>query len=210
MMDQALDAKITAFLDGHRSELIADIRELVAIHSEDDSAHAAPGAPFGPGVARCLDAALAQCRKAGLAVRNFDGFAGDATWGEGEGAVAVLTHLDTVPIGDGWTRDPLGGAVEGDRIYGRGANDDKGPGVSALWAVKALMAAGYQPRRPLRLIYGCCEETSGRDLEHYLASTPAPAYAFTPDAEFPVIHAEKSFVACRAHAPCPAPGRDPG
>ena len=75
MMDQALDAKITAFLDDHRSELIADIRELVAIHSEDDSAHAAPGAPFGPGVARCLDAALA--------VRNFAGFAGDATWGEG-------------------------------------------------------------------------------------------------------------------------------
>ncbi len=207
MMDQALDAKITAFLDDHRSELIADIRELVAIHSEDDSAHAAPGAPFGPGVARCLDAALAQCRKAGLAVRNFDGFAGDATWGEGEGAVAVLTHLDTVPIGDGWTRDPLGGALEDGRIYGRGANDDKGPGVSALWAVKALIAAGYQPKRPLRLIYGCCEETSGRDLEHYLASTAAPAYAFTPDAEFPVIHAEKSFVACRARYDFAAPTR---
>jgi succinyl-diaminopimelate desuccinylase len=206
-MNKALDEKIVSYLAEHRQELIEDIQRLVAIQSVDDSPNAAPGAPFGPGVALALDAALAQCAAEGMTTRNFDGYAGDATWGEGEDAVAVLTHLDTVPLGDGWTRDPLGGQVEGDLIYGRGTNDDKGPGVSALWAVKALMAAGSQPKRPIRLIYGCCEETASLDLEHYLKHAAAPAYAFTPDAEFPVIHAEKSFVACRARYNFAAPTR---
>ena len=204
-MNQMLDEKIVAYLEAHRQDMVADVRELVNIHSEDDKEHAAPGAPFGPGVAKCLEAALAQCERAGMTTRNFDGYAGDATWGEGEGSVAVLTHLDTVPLGDGWTRDPLGCEQEGDLLYGRGTNDDKGPGISGLWAVKALMDAGYQPKRPLRLIYGCCEETGSADLEHYLKCAESPAYAFTPDAQFPVIHAEKSFVACRARYNFAAP-----
>lgn len=129
MMDPTLDAKITAFLDNHRSELIDDIRELVAIHSEDDSAHAAPGAPFGPGVARCLDAALAQCQKAGLSVRNFDGFSGDATWGQGEGAVAVLTH-------------------PGYRAHRRRL--DPRPAGRALWKAIASMAAAPMTTRARR------------------------------------------------------------
>lgn len=206
-MNKELDAKLVSWLEAHREEMISDIRELVAVESECDPTKAAPGAPFGPGAAEALRLALTQCEKAGMTVRNLDGYAGDATWGEGEGAVAILTHLDCVPLGDGWTVDPLGGEVRNGMIYGRGTNDDKGPGVSGLYAVKALMAAGFVPKRPLRLIYGCSEETGGPDIAHYLECADAPAFAFTPDANFPVIHAEKSFVACRARYDFAAPTR---
>ena len=47
-------------------------------------------------------------------------------------------HVDTVPAGDGWTRDPFGGEVSGDRLYGRGASDMKGGVAAFLVALRRL------------------------------------------------------------------------
>lgn len=49
-------------------------------------------------------------------------------------------HVDTVPFGDGWTRDPLGGEVEDGRLYGRGASDMKGGVAGMLVALRRLAA----------------------------------------------------------------------
>src|SRR5512139_629387 len=46
--------------------------------------------------------------------------------GEGPTCLLLNSHLDTVELGKGGTRDPVGGVLEGDRVYGRGARDDKG------------------------------------------------------------------------------------
>lgn len=64
--------------------------------------------------------------------------------GQGEGRSLVLNgHVDVVPPGDEslWSHDPFGGTVEGDRIYGRGALDMKGPLLAALYALRALRDA---------------------------------------------------------------------
>ena len=39
--------------------------------------------------------------------------------------VALNTHLDTVPISDGWTMDPFAGEVRDGRVWGIGAGDAK-------------------------------------------------------------------------------------
>ena len=39
--------------------------------------------------------------------------------------LAILAHMDTVPIGTGWSRDPFGGELADGRLYGRGACDMK-------------------------------------------------------------------------------------
>lgn len=48
--------------------------------------------------------------------------------------LAFNSHLDTVGIGEGWTRDPFSGEIEGDRLYGRGSSDCKAP-----WRRKSLL-----------------------------------------------------------------------
>jgi succinyl-diaminopimelate desuccinylase len=60
--------------------------------------------------------------------------------GEGDGPrLVLLAHIDTVPIGGGWTVDPLGGEIINDRIYGRGACDMKGGVAVSLGLVEALV-----------------------------------------------------------------------
>jgi acetylornithine deacetylase len=64
--------------------------------------------------------------------------------GAGGGRSLVLSgHVDTVPVGtDPWTRDPFGGQVEGNRLYGRGSNDMKGGVATNLFVIEALRELG--------------------------------------------------------------------
>lgn len=52
--------------------------------------------------------------------------------------IAFAGHIDTVPAGEGWTRDPFGGEVIDDRLYGRGASDMKGGIAGFLVAMRRL------------------------------------------------------------------------
>jgi succinyl-diaminopimelate desuccinylase len=51
-------------------------------------------------------------------------------------------HLDVVPVGEGWTRDPFGGEIVGDRLYGRGTTDMKAGLAASLYAIEAIRRAG--------------------------------------------------------------------
>ncbi|ETX27577.1 acetylornithine deacetylase/succinyl-diaminopimelate desuccinylase family protein [Roseivivax isoporae] len=48
-------------------------------------------------------------------------------------------HTDVVTVGEGWTRDPFGAELDGDRIYGRGTCDMKGGIAAAILAVEAFV-----------------------------------------------------------------------
>lgn len=68
-----------------------------------------------------------------------------ASTGKGDGPSLILNgHVDVVPAGarDRWSVDPWRGTVRGDRIYGRGSVDMKGPLCCAIAAVRALRDAG--------------------------------------------------------------------
>lgn len=64
--------------------------------------------------------------------------------GDGPLAIAFDGHCDVVDVGDPgqWTRDPFGGEIENGRLYGRGATDQKGGLVSAIYGVALLKEMG--------------------------------------------------------------------
>ena len=86
------------------------------------------------------------------------------------------------------------------QIYGRGVADNKAGAISSLYAVRALMAAGFAPKMAIRLIFGCDEESGMGDMPYYLAHEKAPKYAFSPDAGFPLYYAEKGRIDGRVTA----------
>jgi succinyl-diaminopimelate desuccinylase len=109
--------------------------------------------------------------------------------------VAALGHLDVVPEGDRWEHPPYGAVIENGYLYARGSADDKGPTFAALFAAKALMDTGLPLRRRVRIIFGCNEESGFGCVHHYfnVAKEERPVCAFTPDASFPMIYAEKGI-----------------
>jgi succinyl-diaminopimelate desuccinylase len=154
----------------------------------------APDAPFGPGPAEALRKALEIAAGLGFRTVNLDNYIGYAEYGAGDEYVAVLGHLDTVPEGENWSHAPFGGELTDDRIYGRGALDDKGPALAALFGLKAVAECGLSLSRKVRVIFGTNEETGSLDVRHYLSVENPPVTGFTPDADFPVVFAEKGIL----------------
>ncbi len=179
-------------------EIIENIQKIVRFDSSLSSP--APGAPFGQATRECLDFFLSLADKMGFETRNFDGYAGEVAFGAGE-EFAVAVHLDVVPAGDGWVHPPFGGVIENGRLYGRGTMDDKGPAVICLYCMKALKDEGAAPKRKIKLIAGCNEESGWACMEHYKKVARMPDEGFTPDADFPVIYAEKGILHLRLDFP---------
>jgi acetylornithine deacetylase len=72
---------------------------------------------------------------------------------------ALASHLDVVPPGAGWTRDPFDPGVEGDRLYGRGSGDAKASVAAMLCAAKDVIDSGGMDAGRLLLLFGLSEET---------------------------------------------------
>ena len=81
--------------------------------------------------------------------------------GEHDRTVLFNGHLDTVPFQEArWDRDPLG-ERDGERVYGRGATDMKGPIASLLLAARAYAETGATPPVTLEFALVSDEETAG-------------------------------------------------
>ena len=187
-MKHALDA----IIDKLKDDIISSTIKLVRINSEKSAP--LPGMPFGAGIGTCLEETLNLCSRLGFRTKNCDGYVGYAEIGEGSEIVGVLVHLDVVPAGDGWHYEPFGGKICNGRIYGRGTVDDKGPAVAAIYAVKALMESGLPVNKRVRLIFGTDEENKWECMDYYKEHEELPDMGFSPDAEFPVIFAEKGVL----------------
>lgn len=193
--------QVDAWIDAHVDELVEAAAKLIRIGSAEQPAVGAH--PFGDGVAAALDEALAMAAQWGLTTRNYDYYAGTAQLGEGAPRLGILCHLDTVPVGEGWTLPPLGGVVRDGRLWGRGAIDDKGPAAAALFALRALRECGVTLRAACRCVLGCDEETNQCDMAYYGEREGFPPLLFCPDGEYPVINTEKGRVRPVIRAACP-------
>ena len=200
-------AAADAYWDAHRDAIVADIAKLVEIPSTEDLAAAAPRAPYGPGPAAALAAALEIAEGMGMSATNCEGHIGFADLpGETDTQLGIIGHMDVVPAGPGWTFEPFKVTEKDGFLMGRGCLDDKGPSVVALHAVKCLAGLDVARPYPIRFLFGANEETSMADVAWYLENYESPAFLFTPDADFPVCYGEKGgYDGCITSAPIADP-----
>lgn len=183
--------KINAYFDDPslRDDLIAATSRLVSIQSVKGPAQ--PGKPFGPGPAEALAECLALAEEWGFTTGNCDNYVGTADLNGKETRLHILGHLDVVDEGYGWSTAPYTCTEKDGMLYGRGVSDDKGPVVCALLAMRAVRDLNLPLSSNVRLIMGTDEESGSSDITHYYSKHPYAPFAFTPDADFPVIHIEK-------------------
>lgn len=192
-----MESKIKNIVNENSKDMIESIKAAVRINSVMDEDTATESMPFGKGVDESLRKTLEIAESLGFKTVYKDGYYGYAEIGEGEELIGILGHIDVVPIGDEskWKFPPFSATEEDGYIYGRGTQDDKGPTIAAMYAVKALLDAGVKFEKRVRFIIGGDEENLWRCIAKYTENgEEIPSMGFTPDSSFPVTNAEKSLV----------------
>ena len=182
--------QIEAYFSDKEKLLVEAVSRLVSIDSVEGDG--APGAPFGPGPAAALEEALTIAKEWGLAAENHEGYVGTASLNDGEDALHILGHLDVVAPGEGWTvTQPYAPKLVDGLLYGRGTDDDKGPVIASLLAMKAVKDLGIPLKKNCKVIMGTNEESGSGDIAWYFARNPYAPATFSPDSGFPVVNTEK-------------------
>ncbi|MBS9338404.1 dipeptidase PepV [Fructobacillus sp. M2-14] len=175
---------------------LKDLADFLAIASVRDDSKATKDAPLGPGPKAALDHILSLADRDGFATKNIDNVVGYIEIGpkDSDEYVALLAHVDVMPAGEGWATDPFTAVIEDGKVIARGASDDKGPGLAAYYAFKMIRDLDIPLKRRVRLIFGTDEENDWTGMTRYFEVEPAPAFGFSPDAEYPIINGEKGNV----------------
>ena len=183
--------RIDRWLDDHAAEMEADLMELIRIPSVKEPP--LDGMPFGRPVAEALNHILSLCAQMGMETENQENYAGTADIpGTGNGQVGVLAHVDVVPAEPSkWLSPPFQAEIRDGFLYGRGAEDDKGPAIASIYAGKALMECGFSMKKTVRYIFGGDEESGCSCMKYYTEHNSPPDCGFTPDGSFPAIAGEK-------------------
>lgn len=176
-----------------RDTLDAQVKDLQTLVRIPSVSRGEPenGMPLGRHIHDALTETLSLANRLGFdKTRSLDGLCGTVDYGEGDELLCIMAHLDVVPAGTGWDGDPFSGELRDGRIFGRGTLDDKGAAVSALYALAAVKAAGIPMKRRVRILLGCDEEAGWKCIDRYLQTEEEPTLAFTPDADYPLVHSE--------------------
>jgi succinyl-diaminopimelate desuccinylase len=139
-------------------ETIALLQRLLRINTENPPGNEEPAA-------RLLDEYLAAL---GFETELHEAAPGRTSLvarlrGAGGGRTLIMNgHLDIGPIGQGWTKDPLGGQIEDGRIYARGVSDMKSGLAAMVSAARAVVRSGMAHRGDLILMPTADESSGGR------------------------------------------------
>ena len=187
-----MNTNIQEYINSKEREMIQDLAELVAVPSVKGEPFRA--AIFGEEPRKALYKMKEMCDRMGFKTTVYDEVVLCADYGDNP-ELGILVHLDVVPAQpENWSSDPFTLTEKDGVLFGRGAIDNKGPAVAALWALNAVKELGIPLKKGVRLIIGTDEENGMADLEVYKKHDAFPPKVFTPDGSFPVINIEKGML----------------
>lgn len=179
----------------YQNEALKTLKNIIQINSVYDESTINEKMPYGEGVYRAHQFMKELAIKDGFNVDECDNRCLEISYGNGDILVGVFAHLDVVPISGERKFPPFSAIIEDNKMYGRGTSDDKGPGISAYYALKALKDKDLIKNFKVKLVFGCDEERGSSCLEYYFnhLNKEQPTYGFTPDGDFPLIYGEKGI-----------------
>ncbi|MFA7032071.1 MAG: Sapep family Mn(2+)-dependent dipeptidase [Bacilli bacterium] len=180
----------------YEKDLIVNLRQFVAINSVYDEKTISEQDPFGKGVSQALNFIEKLAISDGFKVTNYNNKVVEIIAGEGEKNITIMAHADVVPAGSGWNQDPFSVTEHKDVLCGRGVADDKGPLISAYYALKLLCDNHLLGNYQVRFLVGGNEERGSLGMIHYFEELkkPQPTYGFSPDSDYPLIYGEKGII----------------
>ena len=114
--------------------------------------------------------------------------------GQASERLGIVTHGDVQPVDPSkWKKSPfvLDRTSEPGKLIARGAEDDKGPIATALYAMKSIRDNGVPLSKRIELYVYMGEESDWGPLTEFLKTHVPPQMSITLDAEYPVVTAEK-------------------
>ncbi|MEE8725297.1 MAG: Sapep family Mn(2+)-dependent dipeptidase [Bifidobacterium crudilactis] len=190
------------WFDAHRQELVAELSDLVNIASVSDDSAPEPGSPYGDGVRAVFDHVLRRAADWGFRSTDFNGYAidvrypasDDGTEERWDNDIALVSHLDVVPEGDGWDWPAFEAFEKEGVVVGRGTADNKGAAIVDLFLLRFFNSRRHGFRHPLRVLLGGAEETTLGDMTYVVGNYGAPFQAVVTDSPFPVNNAQKGHL----------------
>ena len=180
----------------YQNEAMETLKKFVSINSVLDPKTQDKNNPFGEGVTNALNFIAEVAKKDGFKVTNYDNMVVEILIGEGNKNITIMAHADVVPEGTGWNQNPFEVVEKDGVLYGRGVADDKGPLVACYYGLKALKDNQLLGDYQVRFLVGGNEESGSLGMIHYFQTLkkPQPTLGFSPDADYPLIFAEKGII----------------
>ena len=195
--------KLFQAIDELKGDLVRETARLLTFETVSGCRKEDEKAKFHREIGRCLGYLKDLSERYGLIYKDLDGIVSviEQPGREGGKGLGIPLHIDVVPASGEWKYPPFSGTVAEDTIWGRGAQDDKGPLMACLYALVALKKMGLVFLRPVHIVMGRGEEVGEwQDVQYFIKKEGAPDFSFTPDAMFPIINGEKGIMNLKVNA----------
>ena len=161
-------AQLDSWIDAHFDEETAFLQQLIRVPTDTPPGNNAPHAERTAELIKAFgfDAEkhpVPEAEVRGYGMESITNLIVRRHYGnKGEGkTIALNAHGDVVPPGEGWTKDPYGGEIEGGKIYGRASAVSKCDFASFTFAVRALESLGAPLKGSVELHFTYDEEFGG-------------------------------------------------
>lgn len=188
-----MENKFRSVITSQEPDFLQMLQKMMQVQSV--KSNPSDNAPFGKGPKQALELVVKVGRSYGFKTGIINDAAAYVQWGDDDDHyIGIFGHLDVVPAGTNWSMPPFDLTKRGDRFYGRGILDNKGPSMACLYGMKLLKDMGVTMDHTIRLVFGSDEENGSADMSKYLAEESAPMYGFTPDCKYPAVYGERGIV----------------
>ncbi|MEO8388375.1 MAG: ArgE/DapE family deacylase [Polaromonas sp.] len=161
-------AQLDSWIDAHFDEETTFLQQLIRVPTDTPPGNNAPHADRTAELIKAFgfDAEkhpVPEAEVRGYGMESITNLIVRRHYGnKGEGrTIALNAHGDVVPPGEGWTKDPYGGEIEGGKMYGRATAVSKCDFASFTFAVRALESLGAPLKGSVELHFTYDEEFGG-------------------------------------------------